>query len=455
MPKDKTKSMFVCQSCGANFPRWLGKCPECGSWSSLVEEKVFQPKKGRQHKKSLLTPPISLSQIDAQEEFRILSGNKEFDRAMGGGLVSGSVILVGGEPGIGKSTLLLQICEKLTYKLGKSLYLTGEESLKQIKLRANRLKISSDKIEVLTETNVDSILAALENVNPALVVIDSIQTSYSEDLESTPGSISQIRECASQFINFAKENGSIFFLIGHVTKDGFIAGPKVLEHMVDTVVYFEGEKNHPYRILRTAKNRFGSTNEIGIFQMQENGLVEVSNPSFLFLAERAENVSGSMVVCSLEGTRPLLLEVQALVSPTNYGIPQRVCSGIDSKRLALLLAIIEKRVGIRLGASDVFFNVAGGVKVDEPAVDLGVIIAIISSFKDIPANPNTVIIGEVGLGGEVRGVNQIEKRIKEAEKLGFKRVIIPENNLKNLSEKFKLEVKGVKKVAETAKLIFQ
>jgi DNA repair protein RadA/Sms len=420
----------------------------------LVEEKVVPAKKGLRKEKNIFTPPTPLTEIDSKKEFRIFSGIKEFDRAMGGGMVFGSVVLVGGDPGIGKSTLLLQVCEKLSSKLGKTLYITGEESLQQIKLRADRLGIFTKDIEVLTEMDLSSILDVLNQSNPSLVVIDSIQTTYNPDLTSTPGSVSQIRESASHFINFAKENGAIVFLIGHVTKDGFIAGPKVLEHMVDTVVYFEGEKNHPFRILRTAKNRFGSTNEIGIFQMQENGLIEVLNPSLLFLAERRENISGSMVVCSLEGTRPLLLEVQALVCPTNYGIPQRVCSGIDFKRLALLLAILDKRMGIHLGSSDVFFNVAGGVKVEEPAVDLGAVVAIISSFKDVPAKKDTVVIGEVGLGGEVRGVSQIEKRIQEIDKLGFKRVIIPENNLKNLSGKFKLEVKGVSKVSETSKLIF-
>lgn len=425
----------------------------------MTEEKVTKHKKTHAKQKIAPTP---LGEVNVQDEDRIKTGLKEFDRVVGGGIVKGSVILVGGDPGIGKSTLLLQISEKIasgmnrtvhTSGYDKVLYITGEESLKQIKLRAERLRITPDRIEILTETNLDLILEILRQDIPFMVVIDSIQTTYTHNLESTPGSISQIRECAHNFINFAKETGSSVFLVGHVTKDGSIAGPKVLEHMVDTVLYFEGEKNHVYRILRTVKNRFGSTNEIGIFQMQENGLGQVENPSLLFLSERARDISGSVVVCSLEGTRPLLLELQALVSPSNYGIPQRVCSGIDYKRLALLLAILEKRADISLGAFDVFVNVAGGVKIEEPAVDLGTTVAIASSLKDIPADNRSVLIGEVGLGGEVRAVNQIERRIKEAEKLGFENCIIPQGNLKTLNERFNIKITGVRGIKETFDLV--
>jgi DNA repair protein RadA/Sms len=442
----KVKTIYICQACGHHSLRWVGKCPDCGSWNSMVEERVTKHKKTFAKEKISPTP---LGDVDIQDEDRVKTGLKEFDRVVGGGIVKGSVILVGGDPGIGKSTLLLQISEKIASGYDKVLYITGEESLKQIKLRAERLKITPDKIEILTETNLDLILEVLRQDIPFMVVIDSIQTTYSQSLESTPGSISQIRECAHNFINFAKETGSSIFLVGHVTKDGSIAGPKVLEHMVDTVLYFEGEKNHIYRILRTVKNRFGSTNEIGIFQMQENGLGEVENPSLLFLSERAKNISGSVVVCSLEGTRPLLLELQALVSPSSYGMPQRVCSGIDYKRLALLLAILEKRGDISLGAFDVFINVAGGVKIEEPAVDLGTLVALASSFEDAPADNKSVLMGEVGLGGEVRAVNQIERRIKEAEKLGFENCIIPQGNLKTLNQKFNIKITGVKSIKET------
>jgi DNA repair protein RadA/Sms len=420
----------------------------------MIEERM------RGHKKAGVRPkiaPVPLGEVDVQDEDRIRSGLKEFDRVVGGGIVRGSVVLVGGDPGIGKSTLLLQISERITSGAnhpthtsgrGKVLYVTGEESLKQIKLRAERLDITPDRIEILTETNLDLILEVLRRDSPFIVVIDSIQTTYTQNLESTPGSVSQIRECAHSLINFAKEAGSSIFLVGHVTKDGSIAGPKVLEHMVDTVLYFEGEKNHVYRILRTVKNRFGSTNEIGIFQMRENGLHQVENPSLLFLSERASNISGSVVVCSLEGTRPLLLELQALVSPSSYGMPQRVCSGIDYKRLALLLAILEKRADISLGAFDVFVNVAGGVRIEEPAVDLGSMVAIASSFRDVPADDKSALIGEVGLGGEIRAVNQIERRIKEAEKLGFENCIIPQGNQKVLNQRFGIRITGVKTVGE-------
>jgi DNA repair protein RadA/Sms len=446
----KIKTVYICQSCGHHSLRWMGKCPDCGTWNSMIEERVSKHKKA--YTKQKITPTL-LSEVDVQDEDRVQTGMKEFDRVVGGGIVKGSVVLVGGDPGIGKSTLLLQISEKIASGYDKVLYITGEESLKQIKLRAERLKIIPDRIEILTETNLDLILEVLRQDIPFMVVIDSIQTTYTQNLESTPGSISQIRECAHNLINFAKETGSSIFLVGHVTKDGSIAGPKVLEHMVDTVLYFEGEKNHIYRILRTVKNRFGSTNEIGIFQMQEYGLEEVENPSLLFLSERAKNISGSVVVCSLEGTRPLLLELQALVSPSTYGMPQRVSSGIDYKRLALLLAILEKRGDISLGAFDVFVNVAGGVKIEEPAVDLGATVAIVSSFRDIPADNKSVLIGEVGLGGEVRAVNQIERRLKEAEKLGFENCIIPHGNLKALNQRFNIKITGVKSIKETFDLV--
>jgi len=447
---NKTKTIYICQSCGHKSLRWIGKCPDCGEWNSMVEERVTKHKATHSSQKVSSVP---LREVDVTDEDRITTGMKEFDRVVGGGIVKGSVILVGGDPGIGKSTLLLQISEKIASQYEKVLYITGEESLKQIKLRAERLKINPNRIDILTETNLDIILEVLRQDVPYMTVVDSIQTTYTQNMESTPGSIGQIRECASALIGFAKQSGSPVFLVGHVTKDGSIAGPKVLEHMVDTVLYFEGERSNLFRILRTVKNRFGSSNEIGVFQMEEVGLLEVENPSLLFLPERAKEVSGSVVVCCMEGTRPLLLEFQALVSPSSYGTPQRVSSGFDYKRLALLLAILEKREGLSMTSFDVFVNVAGGVRIDEPAVDLGVIVALASSLKEVSAERESVLIGEVGLGGEVRAVSQIERRIKEAEKLGFKRCIIPHGNLKGLNQKFDMQIIGVKNIGESIKLM--
>lgn len=444
----KIKTVYICQSCGHRSLRWIGKCPDCGAWNSMVEERVTKHRGTQSAQKTSSTP---LREVDVSDEDRITTGIKEFDRVVGGGIVKGSAILVGGDPGIGKSTLLLQISEKIASQYEKVLYITGEESLKQIKLRAERLKINPNRIEILTETNLDLILDVLRQDIPYMAVIDSIQTTYTQNMESTPGSISQIRECASALIRFAKQSHSPVFLVGHVTKDGSIAGPKVLEHMVDTVLYFEGEKSCLFRILRAVKNRFGSSNEIGVFQMEERGLLEVENPSLLFLPERAGDVSGSVVVCCMEGTRPLLLELQALVSPSSYGTPQRVSSGVDYKRLALLLAILEKREGLSVAAFDVFVNVAGGVRIDEPAVDLGVVVALASSLKEVSAERESVVIGEVGLGGEVRAVGQIERRIKEAEKLGFKRCVIPHGNLKGLNQKLGIEIIGVRSIQETVR----
>jgi DNA repair protein RadA/Sms len=444
---DKLKTIFICQNCGSSFPKWMGKCPDCGSWNSLVEEKVSR-KKEKLYERGEIAAPVPLNQVRSGEEDRIKTGIGELDRVLGGGIVRDSVVLVGGDPGIGKSTLLLQTTQRVAESSGRVLYITGEESLKQVKLRAQRMGIDSERIDILTETNLDSILETLEHNPPVMAVVDSIQTTFSSDLESAPGSISQIRECAAKLINFAKGKGIAVFLVGHVTKDGSLAGPRVLEHMVDTVLYFEGEKNYAYRILRSVKNRFGSSNEIGVFQMEEKGLVEVNNPSELFLSEMGEGTSGSVVVCSLEGTRPLLVELQALVTPTVYGMPQRVCSGIDYKRLSLLLAILEKRENLRVSSTDVFINVAGGVWIDEPAIDLGIVTAVVSNFKNIPVKKDTLIMGEVGLGGEVRGINQVERRIKEGEKLGFKRCVIPESNFRNLKENFKIEISGVRNLKE-------
>lgn len=426
----KTKLKYVCSNCGYESLRWLGKCPECDSWNSFVEELVETGKKKHAAIKSNVT--ISkISEIEAAEEDRIKTNIEEFDRVLGGGLMPGSVVLLGGDPGIGKSTLALQACANLKTT---SLFVTGEESSKQIKLRAKRLKIKSDDFYVMPETDLQTILNTIDNISPSVVVIDSIQTMSLNHLDNSPGTMTQIRECTVALMEEAKKKHFCVIVIGHVTKEGLIAGPKILEHIVDTVIQFEGEHHHSFRILRAQKNRFGSTNEIGVFEMHEDGLIEVKNPSKLFLSERERKTSGSVVTASIEGTRPILLEVQALVTPSNFGNPQRVATGFDYRRLAILLAVIEKRAGLRLSANNVFLNMAGGLKVSEPAIDLAVCCSIASSLLDKVIDNETVIIGEVGLGGEVRSVGHIEKRVQEAKKLGFKSILIPSYNQKLIKE---------------------
>lgn len=422
----KTKLKYICSNCGYESLRWIGKCPNCDSWNTFIEELIETGKK----KPSPVKSNISLSkitEISITEDQRIMTGIDEFDRVLGGGLMVGSVVLLGGDPGIGKSTLAMQACANLP---STSLYVSGEESAKQIKLRAERLKITSENFYVLAETDLNSILHTIDKLSPSVVVIDSIQTVYLSQLDNSPGTLTQIRECTAALMEEAKKKQFCVIVIGHVTKEGLIAGPKVLEHIVDTVIQFEGEHNHAYRILRAQKNRFGSTNEIGVFEMHEDGLQEVKNPSQLFLGERDKKTSGSVVTSSIEGTRPILLEVQALVTPSNFGNPQRVATGFDYRRLAILLAVLEKRAGLRLSASNVFLNLAGGLKITEPAIDLAVCCSIASNLLDKEIDSDTVIIGEVGLGGEVRSVSHIEKRIQEAEKLGFKTVLIPSYNYK-------------------------
>ncbi len=424
----KTKIKYVCSNCGYESLRWIGKCPGCDSWNTFVEEII----ETSSHQKSSYegrVPLHKINEITAVEEDRIKTGINEFDRVLGGGLMPGSVVLLGGDPGIGKSTLAMQAASNIKDKV---LYVTGEESEKQIKLRASRLKVKSDEFYVLAETDLNPIIKAINDLNPALVVIDSIQTMYRSELENSPGTITQIRECTALLLEDAKKKHYSVLIVGHVTKEGFIAGPKLLEHIVDTVIQFEGESHHSFRILRSQKNRFGSTNEIGVFEMHEDGLLEVKNPSELFLSEREKESSGSIVTASIEGTRPILIEVQALVTPSNYGNPQRVTTGFDQRRLSILLAVLEKRGSFRLSANNVFLNMAGGVKIDEPAVDLAVCCSIASSLLDKTANNSCVAVGEVGLGGEIRTVSQIEKRIQEAERLGFKKIIIPQNNFKGL-----------------------
>ncbi|NHN35110.1 DNA repair protein RadA [Paenibacillus agricola] len=449
MAKQKTK--FCCQECGYESPKWLGKCPGCQAWNTLIEE--LETIKPQMTHSSLHTKEkaISIINIKSGEEQRILTGNNELNRVLGGGLVPGSLLLVGGDPGIGKSTLLLQTSHDLTQVGKKVLYISGEESIRQTKLRADRLNASSEMLYVLCETNLEQIEAAIDEVQPDFVVIDSIQTVYHPAISSAPGSVSQVRECTSHFMRIAKIKGIATVLVGHVTKEGAIAGPRMLEHMVDCVLYFEGERHHSYRLLRAVKNRFGSTNEIGIFEMRETGLVEVSNPSELFLSERSLGVAGSTVVASMEGTRPVLVEIQALVSSTNFPSPRRMATGIDHNRLSLIIAVLEKRMGMFLQTQDAYVNVAGGIKLDEPAVDLAIAVCIASSLRDQPTQPYDVVFGEVGLTGEVRGVSRVDQRVKEAEKLGFRRVIVPEKSLKGWTPPSGIEVIGVNTVAEALK----
>lgn len=440
----KTKIKYICSNCGYESLRWIGKCPECESWNSFTEEIVeTSPRKANISKSKFSYNKIL--DVSANEDDRIKTGIIEFDRVLGGGIMPGSVILLGGDPGIGKSTIAMQAASSIKEKV---LYVTGEESEKQIKLRSGRLKVKSDSFFVQAETELSNILGAIKEISPSVVIIDSIQTTYRSELENSPGTITQIRECAAMLMEEAKKNHYSVIIIGHVTKEGMIAGPKILEHMVDTVLQFEGESNHSFRILRAQKNRFGSTNEIGVFEMHEDGLREVTNPSELFLSEREKQTPGSVVTSSVEGSRPILLEVQALVTPSNFGYPQRVSNGFDQKRLSILLAVLEKRAGVRASVNNVFVNVAGGIRVIEPAVDLAVCVSIASSLIDKVVDNQTIIIGEVGLGGEIRSVGHIEKRIQEAQKLGFKSVIIPPGNLKGIKQSDKIKVIAVENVKD-------
>ena len=442
----KIITKYVCQSCGYVSPRWVGKCPNCNEWNTFVEEassplKVSRKPSGVASK----IEPVSMEELESEDVPRVTTNIDEFDRVLGGGLVPGSLILLGGDPGIGKSTLMMQVALQLKDQV--VLYVTGEESVRQIKLRGERLQAKNARnILLLAETNLDLILDVIERGTPDLIIVDSIQTMYRPGLESAPGSVSQVRESTALLLRLAKTRAIPFNVIGHVTKEGVIAGPRVIEHMVDTVLQFEGEAHYAYRILRALKNRFGSTNEIGIFEMHETGLREVKNPSEAFLSERRYGTSGSTVVASIEGTRPILIEVQALVTSTSYGVPQRNTTGFDYRRLSLLLAVLEKRVGMHLGNYDVFVNIAGGVKIDEPAVDLGIATSIASSLRDVPVDSSAVAVGEIGLGGEIRTIGNIEKRVQEAAKLGFKRIIIPENNMKGIKPNGEIQIIGVDRV---------
>jgi DNA repair protein RadA/Sms len=445
----KTITQYVCQECGYSSPRWTGKCPGCGEWNTLTEEFIRQHDRKKQRTQSTADKSVitTLNTIDMQQDERIRCGLMEFDRVTGGGLVPGAVMILGGDPGIGKSTLMLQVAD-LLYR-NRVLYIAGEESPKQIKLRADRLGLMHpEAVFIYSETDLFLVQRAIETEAPGVVIIDSIQTIQHPDLQSVPGTVAQLREATAGLLKVAKTNSIPIILIGHVTKEGALAGPKAVEHMVDAVLQFEGDRHYAYRILRALKNRYGSTNEIGIFEMHEKGLVEVKNPSRVFLSERKTGTAGSAVVPTIEGTRPILIEVQALVTSTSYGMPQRTPSGFDQRRLALLLAVLEKRMGYHLGSQDVFVNIAGGIRIDEPAVDLAVAIAMVSSFRDLPIDPRTVVIGEIGLGGEIRGVSQIEQRLYEAQKLGFTHAVIPRSNMREHSFSGKVELIAVERIDE-------
>ena len=449
MAKEKTR--FVCQACGYEAIKWFGQCPGCKEWNTMIEEKV-QPMEIK-HASLLSNPPQSILDIKTEKYERFKTSFEELDRVLGGGIVPGSLILIGGDPGIGKSTLLLQVADQLARRYGKVLYVSGEESGNQIRLRAERLKALGSNLYIMPETNLFAIEQGVIESKPQVAIIDSIQTVFNPDLSSAPGSVSQVREAAGHLMRMAKERGIPIFVVGHVTKEGSLAGPRVLEHIVDTVLYFEGNRHHSYRILQAVKNRFGSTNEIGIFEMRQLGLVEVPNPSEAFLSERPEHAPGSVVIPSLEGTRPILVELQALVSSANFGTPQRMTAGVDYNRVSLVLAVLEKKLGMYIQSQDVYINIAGGIRLSEPALDLGIAIACASSYREKPINPRIALAGEIGLAGEIRAVSQMETRVKEAKKLGFTKVVMPWNNFKAMDFDPEVEIVGVKDLGEALSLL--
>ena len=450
----KSRTLYYCRECGYESPKWMGQCPGCKEWNTFSEEPVVKKtaSSGRNKAAAHIQEPKSLSEVKTDEDERMPTGIREFDRVLGGGMVVGSLVLVGGDPGIGKSTLLLQMCREMSAKQHKILYVSGEESLRQIKMRAERLGVFSDSLRLLSETNLESIENAIEAMKPGIVVIDSIQTMYREDIAASPGSVSQVRETTGTLLRIAKGMGITVFIVGHVTKEGVVAGPRVLEHMVDTVLYFEGENNAAYRILRSVKNRFGSTNEIGVFEMRGDGLREVPNPSEFMLQGKPEGEPGSVVAASLEGTRPILIEVQALICQTNFNMPRRTAAGTDYNRVNLLMAVLEKRAGIMLAGCDAYINVAGGMRVNEPALDLGIVLAILSSYRNRPVDSGTIVFGEVGLTGEVRAVNMAESRVAEAARMGYTACILPESSRENIRNP-KLRLIGVRNVRELLRLL--
>ena len=452
-----TKTIFYCQNCGAKSPKWIGKCPSCGEWNTYVEEVVVKERKEvnwrKKDRKIRDTGPINIVDIEPSSQKRIITPDEELNRVLGGGIVPGSLILLGGEPGFGKSTLLLQL--SLLLKGRKVLYVCGEESEQQIKMRADRLNISNENFYLLTETLTQTIFQEIKKLKPDLVIIDSIQTLQTSYIDSSPGSISQIRECAAEFQRFAKETNTPVFLIGHITKEGAIAGPKILEHMVDTVLQFEGDRHYAYRILRTLKNRYGSTSELGIYEMTDTGMRAVTNPSEILITQKEDQLSGIAIAATIEGIRPLLIEIQALVTQSVYGTPQRTVSGFDLRRLQLLLAVLEKRGGFHFGVKDVFINIAGGLKIEDPSIDLAVLCALLSSYEDTPLPHHICFAGEVGLSGEIRAVNRIDQRIAEAEKLGFEKIIVSKYNQKGLAkQKFNIEVVTMGQVEEVYRYLF-
>lgn len=450
----KTKtSIFFCKECGFESAKWLGQCPGCKEWNTFVEEPKIQSNSKSVKDVNLDNQPVVLSKVIIEDEDRTRTGFEELDRVLGGGITKGSLVLVGGDPGIGKSTLLLQVCKNLTGSNNRVLYVSGEESLKQIKLRAVRIGKFNDNLSLLCETNLDVIENIIRKTLPQIVVIDSIQTMFRTDISSAPGSVSQVRESTNIFMQIAKKLSISIFIVGHVTKEGVVAGPRVLEHMVDTVLYFEGDRYASYRILRGVKNRFGSTNEIGVFEMRENGLSEVKNPSEYMISGRPEDASGSVIACSIEGTRPILVEIQALVCRTNFGIPRRTATGTDYNRVNLLMAVLEKRIGLQIADCDAYINIAGGMKINEPALDLAIVMAIISSYKNRVIDSETIAFGEVGLSGEVRAVSMAEKRVQEAAKLGFKTCIIPKTSLDGFSIPKGIRVLGIKNVKDILEYI--
>lgn len=454
MAKGKT-TVYFCQSCGYESSKWMGQCPGCHEWNSFVEEFVDKRTQAKTGAKAAHTQsaPQPISAIELHEEQRCSSGMPELDRVLGGGIVSGSMVLVGGDPGIGKSTLLLQVCKNLADQKIRVLYISGEESLQQIKIRAQRIGEFSDDLKLFCETNLDDIRQTIEREKPQVVVIDSIQTMYREEISSAPGSVSQVRESTATLMQIAKGSGVTVFIVGHVTKEGVVAGPRVLEHMVDTVLYFEGDRYASYRILRGVKNRFGSTNEIGVFEMCGDGLREVENPSEYMLSGKPEHASGSVVACSMEGSRPILIEIQALVCHSNFGIPRRTAAGTDFNRVNLLMAVLEKRLNLKMSECDAYVNIAGGIRMNEPAIDLGIVLALISSFKNRPIDEKTICFGEVGLSGEVRAVSMPAQRVAEAEKLGFTTCILPKVCLDGLQQKGNIRLVGVSNVRETIDLM--
>ena len=448
----KTRTLYSCQKCGYQSAKWLGKCPDCNAWNSMVEE-VFSGRSTQADVPGHESVPVPIGEVSGNGEERFSCGISEFDRVLGGGLVAGSLVLLGGDPGIGKSTIMLQAMDHLAREKGTVLYVSGEESARQTRMRGERLKVSAAGLYILAENSLEKILLHVQKLKPCVLAVDSIQTVFTSALESAPGSVSQVRETAGKLMMLAKRSGIPTFIIGHVTKDGSIAGPRVLEHMVDTVLYFEGDAGHPFRILRAIKNRFGSTNEIGVFEMGETGLCEVGNPSELFLCERPLGVSGSVVAATIEGSRPFLVELQALVTASSLGVPRRTTIGVDHNRLALLVAVLEKKVGLNLSGRDIYLNVAGGMKLNEPAADLGIVAAVASSHLDKGISPQTMVIGEVGLAGEVRGITQPEIRVREAAKLGFSRCILPSGNLRKMKVDG-MELTGVASVEEALENLF-